>query len=84
RAMRGALDFASCLRQRVATLKVAYARILQTVRDELPLMPGLNSLVQKLQALGWHVDIASGGFTLFAEYLRDTLRLSDAVANELE
>ncbi|WP_168386566.1 phosphoserine phosphatase [Erwinia amylovora] len=84
RAMRGELDFATSLRQRVATLKDADARILQTVRDELPLMPGLTSLVQKLQALGWHVAIASGGFTWFAEYLRDTLRLSAAVANELE
>ncbi|CAO95718.1 phosphoserine phosphatase [Erwinia tasmaniensis] len=84
RAMRGELDFAASLRQRVATLKDADANILKTVRDELPLMPGLTSLVQKLQALGWHVAIASGGFTWFAEYLRDTLHLSAAVANELE
>ncbi|CCG88381.1 phosphoserine phosphatase [Erwinia piriflorinigrans] len=84
RAMRGELDFAASLRQRVATLKGADANILKTVRDELPLMPGLTSLVQKLQALGWHVAIASGGFTWFAEYLRDTLQLSAAVANELE
>lgn len=84
RAMRGELDFAASLRQRVATLKGADANILKTVRDELPLMPGLTSLVQKLQALGWHVAIASGGFTWFAEYLRDTLHLSAAVANELE
>ncbi|ADP10110.1 phosphoserine phosphatase [Erwinia sp. Ejp617] len=84
RAMRGELDFAASLRQRVATLKGADANILKTVRDELPLMPGLTSLVQKLQALGWQVAIASGGFTWFAEYLRDTLQLSAAVANELE
>lgn len=84
RAMRGELDFTASLRQRVATLKGADANILKTVRDELPLMPGLTSLVQKLQALGWQVAIASGGFTWFAEYLRDTLQLSAAVANELE
>ncbi|STJ31252.1 phosphoserine phosphatase SerB [Escherichia coli] len=28
--------------------------------------------------------IASGGFTFFAEYLRDKLRLTAVVANELE
>ncbi|MFS2222895.1 phosphoserine phosphatase [Pantoea sp. B65] len=84
RAMRGELDFAASLRQRVATLKDADANILRQVRDELPLMPGLTTLVQKLQALGWQVAIASGGFTYFAEYLRDKLHLAAVVANELE
>jgi len=84
RAMRGELDFTASLRQRVATLKDADANILKTVRDQLPLMPGLTSLVAKLQALGWHVAIASGGFTYFAEYLRDTLHLSAIAANVLE
>ncbi|WP_311791699.1 haloacid dehalogenase-like hydrolase, partial [Pantoea sp. UBA5923] len=58
--------------------------ILKQVRDALPLMPGLTELVQKLQALGWQVAIASGGFTYFAEYLRDTLHLAHVAANELE
>lgn len=84
RAMRGELDFAASLRQRVATLKGADANILKQVRDELPLMPGLTTLVQKLQSLGWQVAIASGGFTYYAEYLRDKLHLSAVVANELE
>ncbi|HCW97501.1 MULTISPECIES: phosphoserine phosphatase [Pantoea] len=84
RAMRGELDFAASLRQRVATLKGADANILKQVRDALPLMPGLTELVQKLQALGWQVAIASGGFTYFAEYLRDTLHLAHVAANELE
>lgn len=84
RAMRGELDFADSLRQRVATLKDADANILKQVRDELPLMPGLTTLVQKLQALGWQVAIASGGFTYYAEYLRDKLHLAAVAANELE
>lgn len=84
RAMRGELDFTASLRQRVATLKDADANILKQVRDQLPLMPGLTSLVQNLHAMGWHVAIASGGFTYFAEYLRDTLHLSAVVANVLE
>jgi len=84
RAMRGELDFAASLRQRVATLKDADANILKQVRDELPLMPGLTTLVKKLQALGWQVAIASGGFTYYAEYLRDKLHLAAVAANELE
>lgn len=84
RAMRGELDFAASLRERVGTLKDADANILQQVRDAMPLMPGLRVLVQKLQALGWKVAIASGGFTYFAEYLRDTLHLDYVTANVLE
>ncbi|MEW7312343.1 phosphoserine phosphatase [Buttiauxella gaviniae] len=84
RAMRGELDFTASLRQRVGTLKGANASILRQVRDELPLMPGLTSLVLKLESLGWKVAIASGGFTFFAEYLREKLHLHAVVANELE
>lgn len=84
RAMRGELDFTASLRERVATLKGADANILHSVRETLPLMPGLTSLVAKLQALDWKVAIASGGFTFFAEYLRDKLQLTAVVANELE
>lgn len=84
RAMRGELDFTASLRQRVGALKGADANILQQVREMLPLMPGLTQLVLKLESLGWKVAIASGGFTFFADYLRDKLRLTAAVANELE
>jgi len=84
RAMRGELDFTASLRQRVGTLEGADAQILGQVRDALPLMPGLVQLVLKLETLGWKVAIASGGFTFFADYLRDKLRLTAAVANELE
>ncbi|QHM96443.1 phosphoserine phosphatase [Kosakonia sacchari] len=84
RAMRGELDFAASLRSRVATLKGADANILLQVREKLPLMPGLVQLVLKLETLGWKVAIASGGFTFFANYLRDKLHLTAAVANELE
>ncbi|PHM71158.1 phosphoserine phosphatase [Xenorhabdus kozodoii] len=84
RAMQGELDFSESLRERVAQLAGADAAILQQVMETLPLMPGLTSLVRKLQSLDWHVAIASGGFTFFADNLRQQLRLFDAVANQLE
>lgn len=84
RAMRGEIDFTESLRNRVATLRGADAGILRQVRDVLPLMPGLTQLVLKLEALGWKVAIASGGFTFFADYLREKLHLTSVVANELE
>ena len=68
----------------MATLKDADASILLQVRDALPLMPGLAQLVLKLETLGWKVAIASGGFTFFAESLRDKLHLDAVFANELE
>ncbi|AYA42348.1 phosphoserine phosphatase [Xenorhabdus nematophila] len=84
RAMQGELDFSESLRERVAQLAGADAVILQQVMETLPLMPGLTSLVRKLQSLDWHVAIASGGFTYFADNLRQQLRLFAAVANHLE
>ncbi|MBD2784059.1 phosphoserine phosphatase [Xenorhabdus sp. DI] len=84
RAMQGELDFSDSLRERVAQLAGADVSILQHVMDTLPLMPGLTSLVRKLQSLDWHVAIASGGFTFFADNLRQQLRLFDAIANQLE
>lgn len=84
RAMRGELDFTHSLRQRVATLAGMDAALLDQLLATLPLTPGLSELVKKLQALGWQVAIASGGFSWFAQALRERLGLAAAVANELE
>lgn len=83
-AMQGKLDFAESLRARVATLKDADEAILSAVRAELPLSPGLPELVKKLAEHNWRVAIASGGFTYFADYLKETLPLDFAVSNQLE
>lgn len=84
RAMQGELDFSASLRERVAKLAGADAGILEHVLNNLPLMPGLSSLIHKLQALNWHVAIASGGFTYFADHLKARFHLVAAVANQLD
>lgn len=84
RAMNGELDFAQSLRQRVATLHNAPEQILQQVLDQVPLMPGLTSLVSHLQQHQWQVAIASGGFTFFTEALKTRLGLTATYANVLE
>lgn len=84
RAMHGELDFSTSLRERVAKLAGADIEILDQVLNNLPLMSGLSSLVRKLQALDWHIAIASGGFTYFADHLKDRFHLVAAVANQLE
>ncbi|MDP5030007.1 MAG: phosphoserine phosphatase SerB [Paraglaciecola sp.] len=83
-AMQGKLDFAQSLRTRVACLTDADESILQTVRDALPLMPGVANLVKVLKHYNWKVAIASGGFTYFADYLAERLELDAAMANKLE
>lgn len=83
-AMRGELDFEQSLRRRVGTLKGAAESILQQVRENLPLMPGLVETIQTLQKYGWKTAIASGGFTYFADYLKALLQLDFAASNQFD
>ncbi|PJG83952.1 phosphoserine phosphatase [Caviibacterium pharyngocola] len=84
RAMRGELDFEQSLRRRVATLKNASEDILRQVLEHLPLMPGLREMISTLQQYGWKTAIASGGFTYFADHLKELLNLDFAVSNRFE
>lgn len=83
-AMRGELDFEQSLRRRVGTLKDAPESILQQVRENLPLMPGLRQTIATLQQYGWKTAIVSGGFTYFADYLKDLLKLDFAASNQFD
>lgn len=83
-AMQGKLDFTQSLYERVNTLAGSSVDILETVKKDLPLMEGLEKLVTALQQYQWRVAIASGGFTYFADHLKESLNLDAAVANTLE
>jgi phosphoserine phosphatase len=83
-AMQGKLDFADSLKQRVSCLKGVPEKVLEQVRNEIPLMPGLVSLIEALQKRQWKIAIASGGFHYFAHYLKERLQLDHAKANTLE
>jgi phosphoserine phosphatase len=85
-AMRGEIvDFAESLRRRVALLKGAPASLLQRVMDErLQLTPGATELIRAARAAGIHTLLLSGGFTFFAEKLRQQLNLDECAANILE
>ena len=83
-AMRGELDFEQSLRRRVGALKGAPESILQQVRENLPLMPGLVETIEALQKYGWKTAIASGGFTYFADYLKALLQLDFAASNQFD
>ena len=47
-------------------------------------MPGLWNLIHSLQKNDWKIAIASGGFTYFADYLKQWLTLDFAISNVLE
>nr|WP_228047235.1 phosphoserine phosphatase SerB [Saccharopolyspora sp. HNM0983] len=84
RAMRGEIDFAESLRQRVAVLEGLPASVLDEVAADLELTPGARTTIRTLRRLGFHTGVVSGGFTQIIDSLVDDLGLDFADANELE
>jgi phosphoserine phosphatase len=82
--MRGELDFAAALRERVALLAGLDASVIDQVRAELRLAPGARTLIRTLRRLGYKCGIVSGGFTHFTDELAADLGLDYAKANTLE
>jgi phosphoserine phosphatase len=83
-AMLGELDFAQSLHQRVATLANAPEKILADVARDIPLMAGLENLISELKKNNWRIAVASGGFTYFADHLKELLALDATFANTLD
>jgi phosphoserine phosphatase len=83
-AMRGELDFAASLRQRVETLAGLPAEVLNEVANELQLTPGARTTLRTLRRLGYHCGVVSGGFRQVVQPLADELMLDFVAANELE
>jgi phosphoserine phosphatase len=66
KAMRGELDFAAALRERVAMLKGLPLTALERVYAErIRLNPGARTLVATMKKHGAHTLLVSGGFTFF-------------------
>lgn len=85
RAMRGELDFAQSLRQRVSLLKGLQEADLMRVLDErLKLNPGATELITACKKNNITTLLVSGGFTFFAEQVKTMLGLDYAVSNTLE
>jgi phosphoserine phosphatase len=83
-AMRGEVDFAESLRQRVALLAGLDATALDQVYDELVLAPGARTTVRVLKRLGYRFAIVSGGFSQLVDRLAADLGIDYSRANELE
>jgi len=84
-AMRGELDFAQSLTQRVALLAGLEQSALQRVYDErLQLSPGAERFLATLQQHNIKTLLVSGGFTFFTDKLKPRLNLDYTASNVLE
>jgi phosphoserine phosphatase len=84
KAMRGDFDFEESLRQRVAMLKGLSLDEVMEIRSQMILSQGADALLTTLKWLGFKLGIVSGGFDIFADYLKDKFSLDFAFANRLE
>ena len=84
--MRGEIkDFKESLRRRVALLQGVPVSALQEVYDQrLRLNPGAEVLVSACKAAGLKVLLVSGGFTFFANRVKERLGIDFARSNLLD
>lgn len=84
-AMRGEIDFAQSLKKRVALLAgLDEAMLYRVIEERLQLNPGAQQWIQSCKQYDIKTMVISGGFTLFAEHVKQLLGLDYAVANTLE
>ncbi|RKO97743.1 hypothetical protein CXG81DRAFT_2895, partial [Caulochytrium protostelioides] len=83
-AMNGELDFSASLRARVALLEGLPLSVLQDVKAKLVFTEGAHALCRCLKRLGYKLAVISGGFTPLANYVKQSLDLDYAFANNLQ
>ncbi len=84
RAMRGELDFASSLIERVATLAGLGQEVLQQVAAELKPTKGARALVDAIHARGGAAAAVSGGFIQLLGPTKEAIGFDFEKANLLE
>jgi len=85
RAMRGELDFAASLTERVQLLAGLDATVLDQVYNEcIELTDGAEHLIATLKQHDWKVGLVSGGFTHFTDKLKIRLNLDFTLSNILD
>jgi phosphoserine phosphatase len=84
RAMRGELDFAEALTERVAALEGLEAEALDRTLARTREMPGAAALVATMRAHGAVCWLVSGGFTFFTSAMAERLGFSYQQGNRLE
>ena len=83
-AMRGEIPFNESFERRLGTLKGLDESVLQDIAAKLPITEGADRLINTLKQLGYKVGILSGGFSYFANHLKQRWGLDCVSANELD
>ncbi|MEM8853628.1 MAG: phosphoserine phosphatase SerB [Pseudomonadota bacterium] len=84
RAMRGEIDFATALRERVGLLKgTPESAIADCLKNVVTLNEGAATLISACKRHGVRTVLVSGGFVQFAEPIAATLGMDAAFANTL-
>lgn len=83
-AMQGKIDFSESFRQRMALLEGMDESVLKEIAESLPITEGAARLISHLRHFGYKVAILSGGFTYFANYLKEKLGIDYVYANQLD
>ncbi|MGO2140651.1 MAG: phosphoserine phosphatase SerB [Leucobacter sp.] len=84
RAMRGELDFAESLAERVATLQGTPESVFAQAYERVRLSPGIRELISAVHERGGKVGVVSGGFHEVLDPLAEDLGLDFWRANRLE
>lgn len=83
-AMRGEIDFARALAERVALLRgLDLASLERCLAERVRVTPGARTLVRTMAAAGAATVLVSGGFTQFAEAVGTALGFGRVEANRL-
>jgi phosphoserine phosphatase len=81
-AMRGEIDFAQSLTQRVALLAgLPVADLASVYEERLRISPGAERMLATFKAAGAVTALVSGGFTFFTDRLKARLALDFTLAN---
>ena len=83
RAMRGELDFAESLKQRVLTLRGLSDSVIEKTLERIVITKGAVELIAEIHRRGGKVGAVSGGFNQLLEPLADRLGLDFWRANQL-
>jgi phosphoserine phosphatase len=82
--MRGEIEFAPALRQRVALLKGLPASVVdEVIAKRITLTPGARTLVATLRKNGVYTCLVTGGFTLFTQRIAAMIGFHENHANAL-
>jgi phosphoserine phosphatase len=83
RAMRGEIDFAASLRERLGLVAGLDAGVIGTLLNATRFTEGGRTLVQTMKSHGAHTVLVSGGFTVFTSHVARALGFDSHRANEL-